>query len=193
MKAMVITAVSQKNRNFDCTCQFGNKKLNLCVAVLVPVAPPVDVPVSPVSDPVAAPVAQNTSDITATPPGPKIEVIVPAIVVPVCAAMGVSIFLIVFFVNKRKKNKGDSKKDDSDDTQPMAQLTPTAYADVPSTGGDGRVYRNMPNEQENNSVQRIDPNGIKPNEIEARMHIPYKSLVFLKEIGAGSYGKVFLG
>jgi hypothetical protein len=34
---------------------------------------------------------------------------------------------------------------------------------------------------------------IKSDSIDDRLKIPYKSLVFKKEIGAGSYGKVYVG
>lgn len=119
--------------------------------------------------------------------------IVPAVVVPV-VALGVAIFLVVFFVKKRKdKQKKSGGKGEGDGSVPMAQLTPT-YTEVPAeeTGSDSKVYQTMPKNDEN-ATQKIDPTGIKPAEIEARMHIPYKSLVFLKEIGSGSYGKVFSG
>ncbi|MBP5977802.1 hypothetical protein HW132_35170, partial [Brasilonema sp. CT11] len=44
-----------------------------------------------------------------------------------------------------------------------------------------------------NPMSENDPSGtMELPEIDKRLHIPYKSLVFIKEIGAGSYGKVFL-
>lgn len=189
-KAMDIIAVRTNGYVLKVTTILTQRILS--AEVIVPVSPPLNAPITN-NGPVGTPTAQQpTSNVTAIPSTePPLEVIVPAIVVPVCAALGVAIFLIVFFVKKRKdkQNKGGSRGE-GDDSVPMAQLTPT-YTDVPAQES-GRVYENMP-QNDGKAMQTIDPTGIKPAEIEARMHIPYKSLVFLKEIGSGSYGKVFLG
>jgi hypothetical protein len=97
------------------------------------------------------------------------------------------VFLLVFFLkkNQKRKNKPD---------------------EVPITGtpGDEPTYGNIPGMIGNNKYSAVGntvpanddglvPANIQPSEIDKRLHIPHKSLVFVREIGAGSYGKVFLG
>ncbi len=172
--------------------------------------PPVDTPIDPpVNAPVSVPVDTPQGQVT-TPPGPKIEVIVPAIVVPVVGA-AVAIFLGVYFGKKRQaKKKTKANSDDLEDGDGAMALTsnanatgiaPSNYGTVPAMSGVNGQYNSIPNIDTVRSdksdiavtVSEINPTGINPSEIDKRMHIPYKSLVFTKEIGAGSYGKVFLG
>jgi hypothetical protein len=50
----------------------------------------------------------------------------------------------------------------------------------------------VPNPNKGNTSY-ANVSAIKLPDIEKRLHIPFDSLVFENEIGAGSYGKVFLG
>ncbi len=83
-----------------------------------------------------------------------------------------------------------------------AQGDDSTYGNIPAADKKGN-YSNFTSTSDGkysnlNAVQSDDdgiaaPTAIQPSEIDKRMHIPYKSLVFVKEIGAGSYGKVYLG
>jgi flagellar biosynthesis/type III secretory pathway M-ring protein FliF/YscJ len=92
---------------------------------------------------------------------------------------GLAIFFIVFFVRKNKAKKANSKKkrlEDEDKTKyeaiqlnnPVITLTNTTSSSVSSGTFD-------------------------TESIDKRLRIPYKRLKFIKEIGSGSYGKVFCG
>ncbi len=74
-----------------------------------------------------------------------ISTVVPAVVVPV-VVVAVGIFLLIFFIKKKKSAQ-----------------TVTTSIDMQNLTG------------------------------EDRLHVPYKELKFNKEIGSGSFGKVFIG
>lgn len=101
------------------------------------------------------------------------------------AALATGAFLLVFFMKKKQKKK-------KPDEVPMAN-TPGAdeptYGNIPSFGGDKYSVMSGTAAPDDGII----PGNIQPSEIDKRLHIPHKSLVFVKEIGAGSYGKVHLG
>ncbi len=115
---------------------------------------------------------------------------------------GAGLFVLLFLLKKKR----DKKKQKSDET-PMDPVdgskepgSDNTYGNLP--GVDNSKYSNINltgnSKYGNVSVAGSDdgiavPTSIQPSEIDKRMHIPYKSLVFVKEIGAGSYGKVYLG
>jgi predicted Ser/Thr protein kinase len=197
----------------NCTCLGGFEGNGTVCVAIPPVAPPVEPPVAvpeapiaiPISPPVEPPVEAPTNSIVNPPQEPGPEVIVPAVVVPV-VAVGVAIFLAIYFGKKRQAEKQQKKSKDSDDDGTSVTMTasanatgiaPSAYATVPGNSRSSAQYNSLPEgvTGDNSEVgaSDINPLGINPGEVDKRMHIPYKSLVFTKEIGAGSYGKVFLG
>ena len=113
--------------------------------------------------------------------------------------MGAGLFVLLFLLKKKRDRKKKAKEDET----PMTDVN-----------GDGKTYSNIPNNDASkygnmdavsgkySNITRTGapeddgiavPTNIQPSEIDKRMHIPYKSLVFVKEVGAGSYGKVYLG
>lgn len=159
--------------------------------------------------PIAPPIAPKEN---ATTPAPGADVIAPAVVVPTVAA-GLAIFLGVYFGKKKQAEKAQKNGKDSEDVESntgtsvamtgsanATGVAPSAYGTVPSNISNARAsgqYNSLPEglkgDESDVGASDINPIGINPAEIDKRMHIPYKSLVFTKEIGAGSYGKVFLG
>ncbi len=131
------------------------------------------------SDAIGTSPTSSPSDANATSADAK--VLGPAIAIPIAAAAA-GVFLLVFFLRKKKK-KADKKKDNDalDGDASMSVINPAAdpgrYSAIVSTAKD----------------DGLNPTAIQPSEIDKRMQIPYKSLRFIKEIGAGSYGKVFVG
>jgi hypothetical protein len=117
------------------------------------------------------------------------------------AGLGAGLFVLLFMLKKKRDKK---KKQQSDET-PMDPADGTkegsdgTYGNLP--GIDSRKYSNI--NLTNGKYSSVEsaggddgiavPISIQPSEIDKRMHLPYKSLVFVKEIGAGSYGKVYLG
>ncbi len=174
------------------------------IAPIPPTASPIDPPVEP---PMNVPVGQPSADVTHEPLSqPRTEVLVPAIVIPV-VGVAAAIFFGVYFGKKAqaKKTKEKEPKSSSDDVESgggafvmrstATGIAPSAYSTVPANDRASGQYSNIPKIDNENDIGalEINPTGINPAEIDKRMHIPYKSLVFAKEIGAGSYGKVFLG
>lgn len=153
------------------------------VPATTPVATPENAPVAsgPLAPVTSTPRDNNTPSaaIGNTPEDPKAvgaDVLGPAIAIPI-AAVAVGVFLLIFFLKKKKANQ--KKANDGDDNMTIinpANDSGRYSAIVSATKDDG-----------------INPTAIQPSEIDKRMHIPYSSLLFTKEIGAGSYGKVFVG
>jgi hypothetical protein len=156
---------------------------------------------SPIVQPVSSPSSSTPSDTgtPTSPPTPPNDSVTPPngdlsqgdrdLIIGLilgAAGLGVGVFLLVFFLKKKQKRK--NKPDE-----------------VPMTGtGDEPTYGNIPGMIGNNKYSAVGntvpanddglvPANIQPSEIDKRLHIPHKSLVFVREIGAGSYGKVFLG
>ncbi len=98
--------------------------------------------------------------------GVSASVLVPAIVVPVVVVAAGLIILLVL-LRRRKKRKGSLLHGKSRVEIAMGTYT-SAYK---STRSNLQISES----------------------IDDRLKIPYKSLVFKKEIGAGSYGKVYVG
>ncbi len=155
--------------------------------------------------PVAPPVDPPTDAIVNAPKAPGPEVLVPAIVIPVVGVAAALFFGIYFGKKAQAKKKEHKSSDDVEDgdgavamttTSSATGIAPSAYATVPAMNRASGQYNSIPEggtETSDIGASEINPTGINPSEIDKRMHIPYKSLVFTKEIGAGSYGKVFLG
>ena len=113
------------------------------------------------------------------------------------AAAGLLVLLLM--LKRRRDNK--KKQPVSDETPMTDKNDEGTYGNIPAADKKGN-YSNITSASDGkysnlNSMQSDDgiaaPTAIQPSEIDKRMHIPYKSLVFTKEIGAGSYGKVYLG
>ncbi len=104
------------------------------------------------------------------------------------AGAAAGLLLLLLLLKKRR----DKKKKQGDQV-PMTNDAERTYAGIPT----GKYSNfNTTNESVTTATEEDGiavPTSIKPSEIDQRMHIPYKSLVFVKEIGAGSYGKVYLG
>ncbi len=146
----------------------------------------------PQSDGVITPVGHDASPSDPLSEGAKIGIGVSVGVV----GAGAGLFVLLFMLKKKR----DQKKKQKDDKTPMYQVdTNSTYGKMPAnkgkygnfTSSDGK-YSNMSTEVTSDDGIAA-PTAIQPSEIDKRMHIPYKSLVFVKEIGAGSYGKVYLG
>lgn len=90
-------------------------------------------------------------------------------------------FLLIFFLKKKQKKASQKKIDHDGDDNNMTIINPT---------NDPGRYSAIATAVKDDG---INPTAIQPGEIDKRMHIPYASLHFTKEIGAGSYGKVFVG
>ena len=115
------------------------------------------------------------------------------------AVLGVGAFLLVFFLRKRNKKKKKTNGvnqmnplTDIDSAPPSVRPTdPGVYQNIPSNIASNNTYTSLGNVT--NDTFATASAAIELPDIDKRLHIPYKSLVFIKEIGAGSYGKVFLG
>jgi predicted Ser/Thr protein kinase len=115
------------------------------------------------------------------------------------AVLGVGAFLLVFFLRKRNKKKKETNGvnqmnplKDIDSALPSVRPTdPGVYQNIPSNVASNNTYTSLGNVT--NDTFATASATIELPDIDKRLHIPYKSLVFIKEIGAGSYGKVFLG
>jgi predicted Ser/Thr protein kinase len=118
----------------------------------------------------------------------------PAIAVPI-VIIGLGVFLLVFFLKKRNRrrkqeNAADSKPSTSSDVLPLTDV------DKSGSGGEESKYRAMSTTLNLSAEPGSKPmtmKTIQPADVDKRMYIPYHSLSFTREIGAGSYGKVFLG
>lgn len=187
----------------------------LAPIVLTPEQSPVTSPeISTPVDQSQSPIEAPSAELGANPPVVAVEVVVPAVVVSVSAAVG--LFLLIFLLNRRKKKQDKKGKNNDDDKGQMLSVY-GHIASADNTHMTDRTIRdnyNMVPSQDNGEGYTIRPNsanpapsmtGVKPDEdilnpyaiksteIEKRMHIPYGSLAFVKELGAGSYGKVYLG
>ncbi len=161
------------------------------------IAPP-NAPVDPPTSPIAPPTPTNTT-VDQPPGGPGANILAPAIAVPV-VAVGVALFLAIFFGKKRaaQKQEKEDQKDGSDVESNSNAVAMTTVANATgvapaSMNRTSAQYNSIPQDVSASNDTEINPTGINPADIDKRMHIAYKSLVFTKEIGAGSYGKVFLG
>jgi predicted Ser/Thr protein kinase len=170
---------------------------------------------SPDQSPVPPPAASPSAEVVDDPPVVAVEVVVPAVVVSVGAA-AVGLFLLLFLLKRRQKQNKKGKNNDNEDKGQMLTVygnisngdsTPVTgrttrenYNVVPTTGN-STGYSIMPDSTHpapsmagvKPDEDILNPYAIKSTEIEKRMHIPYSSLAFVKELGAGSYGKVYLG
>lgn len=170
---------------------------------------------SPDQSPVPAPTASPSVEVVDNPPVVAVEVVVPAVVVSVGAA-AVGLFLLLFLLKRRQKQNKKGKNNDNEDkgqmltvygnisngdsTPATGRTTRENYNVVPTTGNSAG-YSIMPDSTHpapsmagvKPDEDILNPYAIKSTEIEKRMHIPYSSLAFVKELGAGSYGKVYLG
>ncbi len=133
----------------------------------------------------------------------------PAIAIPGAAVVGTGLFLLLFFLKKKKKEEKDEKDEEqsSDDgaatprtaingSNQRFSVDPSNYGNIPgraSVTGYGAIPDGGAPTVGPDTFQGINPTAIKPSEVDKRMQIPYKSLFFAREIGAGSYGKVFQG
>jgi hypothetical protein len=117
------------------------------------------------------------------------------------AGLGAGLFVLLFMLKKKrdKKKKQQSDETPMDPADGIKEGSDGTYGNLP--GIDSRKYSNI--NLTNGKYSSVEaaggddgiavPISIQPSEIDKRMHLPYKSLVFVKEIGAGSYGKVYLG
>jgi predicted Ser/Thr protein kinase len=158
-----------------------------------PESTPIDsTPVNaPLDVPIAGPTAKNETLNPATEVGA--DVLGPAIAIPGAAVVGTALFLLLY-LRKRKQNKDKSDDGDKSDDTKRQTVEPSNYATIPSrTSVSG--YGAIPDggRADTDTFQGINPTSIHPSEVDKRMQIPYKSLFFAREIGAGSYGKVFQG
>jgi c-src tyrosine kinase len=116
----------------------------------------------------------------ANPTGANINTIAPAVVVPVCA-VGLGAGLLVFFLRRRDKKKKEKKEDLAKNNEvEMTQANPT-YNSIPTPAQSSTTSGGSSNNTTSSGNQ------------DDRMNIPYSELKFLKEVGVGGFGKVFLG
>jgi predicted Ser/Thr protein kinase len=149
----------------------------------------------------------NSTNLGDTPP-PGIDSVGVGVGVSISVAVvGVGAFLLVFFLRKRKKNKKE-KNSAATQMNPVSDLDGPSSVQANTNNTNSASEGERQNLQSSNANEKYTPLGLTatskndsfivasaidlPN-IEKRLHIPYKSLVFVKEIGAGSYGKVFSG
>ncbi len=169
-----------------------------------PSSTPVNSPSSPAGNGTTNPGSQSPSSNVegpksdgSTPPSVDAVALGVGIAVPL-AVLGAGAFLLVFLLRRRNKKKKQEKTIDNpvkdiDSPPPSVQSTdPGVYQNLPSNNTTNKnTYTSLGNVT-NDSFTTASA-AIELPEIDKRLHIPYKSLVFIKEIGAGSYGKVFLG
>ncbi len=193
-----------------------NRNASACTAV-EPLSPPVVTPTySPITSPESiqptiSPTTNNTNvgDAPSISPVNAVAVGV-GVSIPVAVA-GVAIFLLVFFLRKRTKN--NKKKTNAAQTQmnPVTDLddpsTSQANTNAVNTTNSSEVHHNLPVSNANKVYTSMGLSTVDSNndsfiaasvvdhlpDIDKRLHIPYKSLMFVKEIGAGSFGKVYSG
>ncbi len=115
-----------------------------------------------------------------------------AAIILVPLGVGAAIFVAVFFLRKKKQRrvKENALKNKSNATQftmPLTELrgdksmTYDTVPDTPSTDRKRTTSKYVP-------ITLIDNKNITD-----RLCVPYSELKFKKELGAGAYGKVFIG
>eukprot|EP00029_Vermamoeba_vermiformis_P001200 TRINITY_DN1136_c0_g1_i1.p1 TRINITY_DN1136_c0_g1~~TRINITY_DN1136_c0_g1_i1.p1 ORF type:complete len:969 (-),score=158.75 TRINITY_DN1136_c0_g1_i1:37-2943(-) len=189
----------------DCTCPSGQGPMGTgCSAPGEPYSPPVSPPSAspvdqaPTSDtPVDAGVPNNapdssqpgsipldsmtpTVDLSQAPVDPLDQMIdtlplrhfIVVIIVPVVGtALALALLIVLLQRRKRRKNKSGPFQGGDDDGGP------TQY---------DQIYVNS-------STLDSEPMDLSRFTVDERLHIKYAELKFLKEIGAGAFGKVFIG
>lgn len=138
---------------------------------------------SPIAVPVLSPSAKNQSAAEV-----GADVLGPAISIPSAAAIGTAIFLVVYL--RRKKQKDDRQQELNKMSVEGQSGTEGNYGLISGKSG-STLYAAV--SEDADEQPGFVPNVVQPSEIDKRMQIPYKSLAFNREIGAGSYGKVFQG
>jgi predicted Ser/Thr protein kinase len=172
-----------------------------------PVAGPV---VAPGQQPISTPAEPGNGTIVETPAieaGGNIATIVPAVVVPVTVAAAGVIVLVVLLQRKKKKKKVSEKTsssvDPEDPKSEQIKLEPVNYFAVPPTpapelGKDSNssttsnVTVHNPLLEPPETMSTLNSTN-RSRTVDDRMDIPYSELKFVREIGAGAFGKVFLG
>lgn len=154
---------------------------------------------SPLEVPIPEPIARNETFVPSDPKEVGADVLGPAIAIPGAAVIGTALFLFFYLRRKKeKKQEGDKATEMYSVIAGQSGTEPGTYAMIPGQQGGTGSYSAVPLDGSASTVggdafQGINPTAIQPSEIDKRMQIPYKSLLFLREIGAGSYGKVFQG
>ncbi len=141
------------------------------------------------------PAASNDTNVIAGPPSlspAEIGLIVGLIVGG--AVLGTGVFLLVFFLKKKQRRKKKKNEAEPDEVPMTETAEPETYGNIPGVMPNNKYSAMaMTSGSGPSSDDGIVPANIQPSEIDKRLHIPHRSLVFVKEIGAGSYGKVYLG
>ncbi len=98
--------------------------------------------------------------------------------------------LLVLLLTLRRRRKAKKGNDEhGNDTSMDIDNNSTLMTSL----SDADKYSPMPDVNITNKDATTRYIALESLDIERRMQVPYKSLVFLREIGAGSYGKVFQG
>jgi predicted Ser/Thr protein kinase len=122
------------------------------------------------------------------PQGDLTPVIVPSVVVPV-VVITVGVIVLVVLLKRRKKGSNIRVNDDDFDN------TGTIYKSIASEELTVKTETNMTSTTQTMTNPTSDLQSIESrssNESD-RMNIPYSELKIHREIGAGAYGKVFVG
>lgn len=115
-------------------------------------------------------------------------------------AAGAAIFLGVYFGKKRKSGQKKSKDKSDGDQQPQELLSDkepgsttigdSAYGQIGIPAGS---YGAMPKVEEIEMQSEVGAKNSSNKSQADKLNVPYAELKFITEIGAGAYGKVFIG
>lgn len=143
--------------------------------VLTPSATPSDVPSISLSPQAVPPSKSPEASVS---PGLASDATIAVGVVVSVGGAGLVIFFIVFFAKRNKAKKEEKKQRKFEDEGK------TKYE---------AIQLNNPVANITNTSSSVSSGAFDAEAIDKRLRIPYKRLKFIKEIGSGSYGKVFYG
>jgi predicted Ser/Thr protein kinase len=145
----------------------------------VPISTPSSVPPDPIQTP--SPNEQVAGSNVLTP-----EQLGAAIGVPIAVVLlGIGVLVVLLMLRKRAKDKKNKHR--KGDGAKSVELDPPLMASI----SDAEKYSPMPEAGTVNNETTAYTS--LATDVDKRMQVPYKSLAFFREIGVGSYGKVFQG